>query len=282
MQIIRSKRQMRRFVARQRRSGRTIGFVPTMGALHEGHLSLIRAARREHRCVIVSIFVNPIQFNDRRDYLAYPRERARDRRIAAAAGASVLFCPDVEALYPPGYATYVTVERLTEPLCGRSRPGHFRGVTTVVAKLLQIVQPETLYLGQKDAQQAVVIRRMVKDLDLSVRVRVLPTVREPDGLAMSSRNVRLTTAQRRSARAIIEALRAARAAVRQGERRPEAVRRLLRRRLTREPSLRVDYAEAVEAATLQRPARLRGRVLIAVAAWVGSVRLIDNVVIRVA
>ncbi len=264
-----------------RLKGRTIGFVPTMGALHEGHASLIRAAQRETDRVVVSIFVNPIQFNDQRDYRTYPRDLSCDRRLARASGASLLFVPNTATFYPDRYATYVTVERLTERLCGRSRPGHFRGVATVVAKLLHCVQPDRLYLGQKDAQQAVVLRRMVVDLNWPVMVRVLPTIREVDGLAMSSRNALLTPQQRCEAVAIAESLRTARGAVRSGERRAAILRRLIRRRLEREPSIRVDYVEVVDVETLAPLARVTGRALIAVAAWVGAIRLIDNVIVRI-
>ena len=281
MQIVRSISEMQRESRSWRLKGRTIGFVPTMGALHEGHASLIRAAQRETDRVVVSIFVNPIQFNDQRDYRTYPRDLSCDRRLARASGASLLFVPNTATFYPDRYATYVTVERLTERLCGRSRPGHFRGVATVVAKLLHCVQPDRLYLGQKDAQQAVVLRRMVVDLNWPVMVRVLPTIREVDGLAMSSRNALLTPQQRCEAVAIAESLRTARGAVRSGERRAAILRRLIRRRLEREPSIRVDYVEVVDVETLAPLARVTGRALIAVAAWVGAIRLIDNVIVRI-
>ncbi len=281
MQIVRSISEMQRESRSWRLKGRTIGFVPTMGALHDGHASLIRAARRETDQVVVSIFINPIQFNDQRDYRTYPRDLSRDRRLVMASGASLLFVPNAAAFYPDRHVTYVTVERLTERLCGRSRPGHFRGVTTVVAKLLHCVQPDRLYLGQKDAQQAVVLRRMVVDLSWPVVVRVLPTIREAEGLAMSSRNALLTPQQRCEAVAIAESLRMAQGAVRSGEQRAAILRRLIRRRLEREPSIRVDYVEVVDVETLAPLARVTGRAFIAVAAWVGAIRLIDNVIVRI-
>ena len=281
MRIIRSISQMRRAVQQARRRGRRIGFVPTMGALHAGHLSLMRRARRETACVVVSIFVNPTQFGPQEDFARYPRPFARDAAMARRLGVDYLFCPTARALYPPGYATAVAVEGLSDVLCGRFRPGHFRGVATIVLKLFNVVQPDIAYFGAKDFQQATLIERMVRDLDLSVRIVRVPTVREPDGLAMSSRNRYLSPRERRAARVLPEALRLARRLLLDGERRADRVAARLRAFLRREPLARVQYVAVVDARTLRPRSPVEGPTLIALAAHVGSTRLIDNTVVAV-
>lgn len=281
MRVVRSLRQMTALADRWRAQRRAIGFVPTMGALHEGHLSLIRRARRDNDIAVVSIFVNPLQFGPREDYTSYPRPFAKDVRLARAAGVDAIFAPSVAAMHPRGHATRVEVERLGSRLCGRFRPGHFRGVATVVAQLLHIVRPHRVYVGQKDAQQVVVIRRMVRDLRLSVTVRVLPLVRDRDGVAMSSRNARLSPEDRQQARCLYQALRQARAAIRDGARRADPIRRRALAFLRRQDRVRPEYFELVDTQELRQLRRLRGRVLIAVAARVGRTRLIDNVVVTV-
>lgn len=271
---------MRRQAARLRGEG-TVGFVPTMGYLHEGHLSLVRLARRACHRTVVSIFVNPAQFGPGEDLGRYPRDENRDRRLLRREGVDVLFAPGVAEMYPEGHATEVTVKGLTRPLCGRFRPGHFTGVTTVVAKLLNIVCPDTVVFGQKDAQQAVVVRRMVRDLDFGTKVVVGPTVREPDGLAMSSRNAYLSKRHRRQAPVLHRALELARGLVEAGETSPAKVKRRMRRLIDDGTDARVQYIEMVDTERLDPVKRLEGEVLVALAASFGRTRLIDNTVIRV-
>jgi pantoate--beta-alanine ligase len=277
----RTKAELRGLLAEPRRRGEAIGLVPTMGALHDGHLSLIRAARAACDVVVMTLFVNPTQFRPGEDLGSYPRDEARDADVAADEGVDALFAPSVEEMYPHDFATAVEVAGLTEVLCGdpeQRGPEHFRGVTTVVAKLLNIVRPDVAYFGQKDAQQAIVIRRMVRDLDFGVRIEVLPTVREPDGLAMSTRNRYLTEDERGRAVALHRALAAAEDAASSGrplEAALDAARAELRR-----AGLEPEYLEARDAEDLTPANDLNGRpVLVALAARVGRARLIDNTVI---
>ena len=271
---------MQRIALGLKRRGR-IGFVPTMGYLHEGHLGLVRAARRQADFVVVSIFVNPIQFGPKEDYRRYPRDFSRDRRLLESAGADFIFYPDVRGMYPEGFATFVEVERLGEGLCGKSRPGHFRGVTTVVTKLFNIVLPDVAVFGAKDAQQAFVIRRMTRDLDFRTRIVILPTARERDGLAMSSRNVYLTPEQRAEAPVLHRSLVLARHMIEQGERKAAEVKFAMRRLIRRESGGRIDYVEMVDTDEL-RPVRIiKGETLVALAVFFGKTRLIDNTVIDV-
>jgi pantoate--beta-alanine ligase len=280
VKTVRTVAELRAALEAPRRAGRTIGLVPTMGALHEGHLSLIRAARAENDVVVVSLFVNPAQFDEASDLAAYPRDEAADARSAADAGGDLLFAPAVEEVYPPGFATTVRVAGLTEHLEGEHRGiGHFEGVATVVCKLLNMARPDVAYFGQKDAQQAAVIRRLVRDLDIPARIAVCPTVREPDGLALSSRNVHLHGADRDRALALSKALAAARDAVASGERDPGAIAaagRAAMARLGVEP----EYVALVGADDLLPVERIDGDVLVAVAARVGSTRLIDNTILQ--
>lgn len=257
-----------------------VGLVPTMGSLHEGHLELVRVCRRHAASVVVSVFVNPTQFGPGEDYRRYPRDFACDRRLLERAGADVLFCPEVCDVYPPGYAAFVEVERLTEGLCGRSRPGHFRGVTTIVAKLFNIVRPDVAVFGQKDAQQVLVVRRMIRDLGYNMKLVVVPTVREPDGLAMSSRNSYLTPEQRAEAPVLHQSLLLARSLVAQGVRQAGAIKAAMRQLIRRRSSGRIDYIELVDTDELSPVRRLEGRVLIALAVRFGTTRLIDNIIIR--
>ncbi len=279
MRTLVAPRAIRSAVRRRRLDGQRIGFVPTMGALHEGHRSLLRRARRQCDCLVASIFVNPLQFGPDEDYRRYPRPVRLDDAILRAEGVDLLYRPSAASLFPDGFETRVSVPRLASILEGPLRPGHFDGVATIVAKLLCAVAPDRLYLGQKDAQQAAILRRMVADLDLGVRVVVCPTVRERDGLACSSRNAYLTAEQRLWAPAIHAALREASAIL--GERGASAAReaeRLVRRRLARGPG-RIDYARAVDAESLGPPRKGRP-VLIAVAYRLPQLRLIDNVIAR--
>jgi pantoate--beta-alanine ligase len=281
MRIARTVREVREAVHEARATGRRIGFVPTMGALHDGHLSLLRRAREDCGYVVISVFVNPTQFNDPADLAAYPRAEAADAAMARDVGVDLFFAPDANEMYPARFSTAVIVDQLSEPLEGAVRgAGHFRGVATVVAKLFNIVAPDVAYFGQKDAQQALVIRRMVRDLDVPVRVEVCPTVREADGLAMSSRNVRLGSADRVRALALRRGLDAAEESIEKGERDAATVTRAGREAM-RGHGVDPEYFAVVSADTLQPVDRLRGDVLIAVAARVGPVRLIDNVIVRV-
>jgi len=267
-------------VGRARQDGLVVGLVPTMGYLHEGHLALIRRAREECGLVVVSIFVNPTQFGPGEDYEAYPRDMERDAALAARAGADILFYPSVREMYPGGYTTYVAVEGMTAKLCGLSRPTHFRGVTTVVAKLFHIVEPDLAFFGEKDYQQFLVIRRMVTDLNLKVTVVGVPTVREPDGLAMSSRNVYLDGPQRAAATVLSRSLAAAREAYAAGERRPVALTGLVRGMIEAEPLAAVDYVEIYGLPDLADIGRLEGPALLALAVRFGRTRVIDNTVLQ--
>ena len=281
MQLVRTVEDVRREVRSARAHGATVGFVPTMGALHDGHLSLLRRAREDCDFVVISVFVNPMQFNDPSDLAAYPRDEASDVELARGVGTDVFFAPNAADMYPPAFVTTVAVGELSEPLEGAVRgPGHFRGVATVVTKLFNIVAPDVAYFGQKDAQQALIIRRMVRDLDLPVRIEVCPTVREPDGLAMSSRNVRLGPTDRVRALALRRGLDAAEASIANGEREAAKVVRAGTDAM-RAHDVEPEYFALVSADTLRPMERVAGEVLIAVAARVGPVRLIDNVIVRV-
>jgi pantoate--beta-alanine ligase len=262
-----------------RREGQSVGFVPTMGALHEGHLALMRRARAENDRVVVSLFVNPTQFGPNEDFTRYPRNLERDAGMAAQTGIDWLFHPEVAEVYPTGDDTTVQVHRLARPLEGRFRPGHFQGVTTVVARLFGLVQPNRAYFGRKDYQQLRVIERMTEDLRLPITIVPVETVRDPDGLAMSSRNQYLSPGEREAGLALIRSLRAAQAAYASGERRAGRVRASVRRVLAEEPRLRVQYAAVVDAATLTPLRSLDRPALVALAAFVGETRLIDNTVL---
>jgi pantoate--beta-alanine ligase len=282
MEIITSPDRMRALAREFRSQGERIGFVPTMGALHEGHLSLIRRAKKVTTKTVVSLFVNPAQFGPSEDFRKYPRNPERDAELARLAGADVQYAPGVGDVYPPGYKTYVAVEGFGTMLEGASRPGHFRGVATVVTKLLNRVAPHVAFFGQKDAQQAILIRKLVRDLEMDLEIEVCATVREEDGLAMSSRNAYLSPEQRRAAPALYRALKRAESAViRDKERRAERILDLIRETLATEPHLSLDYAGVVDAETLAPLERLEGSVLIPIAARLGATRLIDNVILKV-
>ncbi len=255
------------------------GFVPTMGYLHEGHLSLVRRARAENDHVAVSIFVNPTQFGPHEDYDRYPRDLERDLHLLEPLGVDLVFAPSVEEMYPPGFQTWVVVEEVSRPLEGTARPGHFRGVATVVAKLFHIVQPDRAYFGQKDAQQVAVIRRMIQDLNFPVEIVVCPTVREPDGLAMSSRNTYLNPEERRAATVLFRALQAAKARYEAGERDAERLRETMREVIGAEPLARLDYVSVADPETMQELSRVEGRALLSLAVYIGKTRLIDNILL---
>lgn len=269
-------------IARQARgTGKKIAFVPTMGALHDGHLSLVRRARELGDLVVVSVFVNPRQFAPEEDYTRYPRDLARDTDLCIQEGVDHLFVPEAEEMYPSGYRTFVEVEGLSSILEGLSRPAHFRGVTTVVLKLLNIVKPHFAFFGQKDAQQSIIVRRMAKDLNLDVEIVVAPIVRHEDGLALSSRNAYLGPAERAAATVLSRALAKARGMVeREGVRDARAIEAALHSVLEEEPRARVDYVAVVDANTLEEVDQLSGDTLIPLAAHIGGTRLIDNVIVR--
>ncbi|MBI5837284.1 MAG: pantoate--beta-alanine ligase [Candidatus Eisenbacteria bacterium] len=275
---LRTAERMRAWSRACRARGRSVGFVPTMGGLHAGHASLVERARAENHRVAASIFVNPIQFGPKEDFRRYPRDLRGDRRLLAAAGCHALFVPEARHVFPEDFETRVAVPFLSAPLCGRFRPGHFEGVATVVAKLLHIVEPDRVYVGSKDFQQARVIERMVRDLDLPVEVVVCPTVREPDGLAMSSRNRYLTDAERARAPRLHAALQSGAAKVRAGVRDAGKVRAAVLRALR--GLGRVQYVEVLDARSLAERRELAGATLLAAAVFVGKARLIDNVVVR--
>ena len=261
-------------------AGRT-GLVPTMGALHDGHASLVKRAVGENEAAVVSIFVNPTQFGPSEDFAAYPRDEAADLALCEKLGAAMVFAPTIEEMYPAGAITYVTVEALSDKLCGRSRPGHFRGVTTVVSKLFHVVEPDQAFFGQKDAAQSAIIRRMVRDLNIPVQVVIGPIVREPDGLAMSSRNAYLDAPQRLSALVLHRSLLAVQERFDRGERKVQALIEAGKQVFAEDPSVRLDYFEIVDPETLDPVDRLSHSALVAVAAFVGKARLIDNVVLTV-
>lgn len=280
MELVRRVAKMKEYSRKYREQGLKIGFVPTMGYLHEGHLSLVREARRMSDICVVSIFVNPIQFGPQEDLDRYPRDLERDAEILAEEKVDVLFAPSVEEMYPQGYRTYVYVEGLSEKLCGASRPGHFRGVTTVVCKLFNIVQPHFAFFGQKDAQQYIILRRMVQDLNMDVEMILMPIIREADGLAMSSRNVYLSPEERAIAPMLYQALKIGQEMIEEGERDPKKVIKAMKEYLEQEPRIRIDYIEIVDLENLEPVNTIRGRVLIAGAIYIGTTRLIDNIIVK--
>ena len=277
----RTAAELRGEIARWRKAGERIGFVPTMGALHEGHLSLVGIAREKADRVVASVFVNPAQFGPNEDFGRYPRQPERDAEMLEAAGCDLLFLPDVETMYPSGHTVYVDLGTPSEGLEGTCRPGHFRGVATVVTILFNLVQPDVAVFGEKDAQQLAVIRKMVKDLLFPIEIVPGPTVREADGLAMSSRNAYLTLEERQAAAVLHRSLRAAESAIAAGERRGDEVRRILMETLNSEPLALVEYAEVVDAESFRPVERLQGRLVLPLAVRVGGTRLIDNLPLAV-
>ena len=279
MRVAKTIASVRKLVRTARAKGETIGFVPTMGALHAGHVSLIKAATRQTDFVVVSIFVNPTQFSPAEDFDKYPRPSEQDLKICKKHKVDLVFAPTVEQMYPTENLTWVNVEKLSEPLCGKLRPGHFRGVATICTKLFNIVMPDVAFFGQKDAQQAAIIKRMVADLNMPLRIVVYPTVREPDGLAMSSRNRYLTARQRKDAALVYRSLQKCEEMVAHGVSDTRKITTEMRKILREIPSARVQYVSIVDADTLEAVERISGRILAAVAVKVGSTRLIDNVII---
>jgi pantoate--beta-alanine ligase len=282
LQLIHTKAQLRDVLGRERRPGKSVGLVPTMGYLHAGHASLMRRAKQENDLVVVTVFVNPTQFGPNEDLSTYPRDAEKDCALMRAEGVDLAFFPSAEEIYPPGYTTYVEVQgAMTGTLCGRSRPGHFRGVTTIVSKLFHLVAPDRAYFGQKDAQQLAVIEQMVRDLDFNVEIVGCPIVREPDGLAMSSRNVYLSETHRAQAAIISKALFEARDLIHGGVREAAALTRHVEKMISTIDTAAIDYVSVVDSRTLTDLERLSGEVLIAVAVKLGRTRLIDNIRVEV-
>ncbi|NQT75095.1 MAG: pantoate--beta-alanine ligase [Candidatus Omnitrophica bacterium] len=279
MKVYRSIKPLIEEIGRLKRKQKSIGLVPTMGFLHEGHLSLMRRARRDVACVVVSIYVNPIQFGPKEDLRKYPRDLRRDTDLCREVGADICFIPDTRTMYPDGFSTYVNVEDLGDTLCGASRPGHFKGVTTVVAKLFNIVRPDTAYFGQKDAQQAIIIKRMVADLNMPVKIKVVPIVRERDGIAMSSRNIYLSPDERKEAVSLRRSLDLARVLYANGERDPREIIKKMRRAILKEKDAKIDYLSIVDLKDLKDINRISKNALVAVAVKIGKTRLIDNVIL---
>ena len=280
MHIIQTVREMQRWSEDQRLERKTVAFVPTMGFLHEGHLSLVHEAKNRGDVVVVSIFVNPMQFNQASDFDKYPRNEDQDERALEALGTDVLFMPPPAEIYPDGYQSAVEVEKVSQPLCGAFRPGHFRGVATVVAKLFNMVKPHCALFGEKDFQQCVVIKRMVQDLNFDIDIVTLPTVREDDGLAMSSRNARLSTAERETSLCVSSALTAAQELVSGGQSSSAVILQAVQQILTQNAEVRVEYASLCQPETLEEVEQISGPTLLAIAVWVGEVRLIDNCVLH--
>jgi pantoate--beta-alanine ligase len=272
---------MQGYSSQLKRKNKKIGFVPTMGCLHEGHLSLVRRSVSENDVTIASIFVNPLQFGPKEDFKKYPRDFKRDEKMLKNSGTDVVFYPNLNQMYPQPFYTYVNVERFTDTLCGESRPGHFKGVATVVAKLFNIVRPDIAYFGQKDAQQAIVIKKMAGDLNAGLKIKTMPIVREKDGLAMSSRNAYLSPQERQDAVVLSSSLKLAKRMIKTGERTPKKIKDKMRALIMQRRSARIDYIEIVSEGTLMPASRLRGDILIALAVYIGKTRLIDNLKTRV-
>jgi pantoate--beta-alanine ligase len=282
MQIAKTIGEIRKYVAEARTAGKTVGFVPTMGALHAGHGSLIESAAKRCDYVVVSIFVNPTQFGPGEDFEKYPRPFEKDAQLCEAHGGHAIFAPSANEMYPRKNLTWVTVDKLTEPLCGQSRPGHFRGVTTVCTKLFNVVGADVAFFGQKDAQQAIVIRRMVADLNVPLEIVMCPTVREPDGLAMSSRNQYLSPQERKEAPVIYRSLQRCAELIDKGERDATTIVEEMQKVLRQSPALRPEYVSVLDAESLEPCDPIHGRILVAVAGRLGATRLIDNIMVDTA
>jgi len=278
--VVRKISEIRKYVNNAKKQGKKVGFVPTMGFFHEGHLELMRNARKECDVVVVSIFVNPIQFGPEEDFEDYPRDLNRDVKLVEEVGVDIIFAPDVEEIYPEGFSTYVEVKGLTEKLCGRSRPGHFRGVTTVVLKLFNLVQPHVAYFGQKDAQQVLVVSKMVEDLNLDIEICSVPTVREKDGLAMSSRNTYLNTEERKAATVLYRSIQLVKEKVRMGERDVNRLKKAAAELISSEPLAEIDYVEILSLPDLKEQDTLKDKMLLALAVKIGKARLIDNAILE--
>ncbi|MFH1678362.1 MAG: pantoate--beta-alanine ligase [Candidatus Omnitrophota bacterium] len=280
MRIIRAINKMQRLAIGIKRDGKSIGFVPTMGALHNGHLSLIRQARKENDFVVVSIFVNPAQFGPNEDFRSYPGMLKADVSVCRKAGVDIIFYPEAGKIYPQGYKTYVFIEKLSGALCGKYRCGHFRGVATIVTKLFNIIQPAVAYFGQKDAQQAIIIKQLVRDLNMPVKIKVMPIIREQDGMALSSRNSYLSAKERGDANVLYAALGKARTMIKQGAVNTASIILAMRKIIQGKKTANIQYIEIVDLNELKPVKKIKGKVLIALAAWIGKTRLIDNIIVK--
>ncbi len=281
MKVIHSPKEIQRITKSIKKSGKSIGFIPTMGALHVGHLSLIRKALKDNSITVVSIFVNPIQFGPKEDLNKYPRSISKDIAICKKEGVDFVYLPSLKDMYPDGFGTIVNVLGLTDGLCGVFRPGHFKGVTTVVNKLFNLIHPDSAYFGQKDCQQALVINKMVKDLNIPVIVKVVPTKRERDGLAMSSRNIYLSPQERKDAALLYQGLKLARRLIKQGDHNAALVINKIRKFLKQSKTICPQYISIVDLKDFKPVKILKGKVLIALAAFIGKTRLIDNIIVRI-
>ncbi|MDP3142531.1 MAG: pantoate--beta-alanine ligase [Candidatus Omnitrophota bacterium] len=279
--LVKTIKEMRQLVKKFREQGKTIGFVPTMGFLHEGHLSLVRESKKDCDVSIMSIFVNPIQFGPQEDYRQYPRDLKRDMLLAKSAGVDIIFYPEDKEMHTKEHLTLINVDRMSNCLCGVTRPGHFKGVATIVAKLFNIVQPDIAYFGQKDAQQVRIIQKLIEDLNFPVKIKVMPTIREKDSLAMSSRNKYLSFQEHKDALALYEALERAREMIQHGQRSINVINSTMREIIERRKTAKIDYIGFVDADTLSPLKEIKGKVLIAVATWFGTTRLIDNLIVQV-
>jgi len=280
MKIIKSIKNAQQILEKEKFKRKTIGFVPTMGALHIGHLSLIRRARKENDLVVVSIFVNPVQFGSKEDFKKYPRAFKKDVLLCKKTGVDFIFYPNAKDMYPKDYKTYVNVEDLSDCLCGKSRPGHFKGVATIVAKLFNIIRPDTAYFGQKDAQQAVIIKKMAQNLNIPLKIKVMPTVREKDGLAMSSRNIYLNAEERKEAVVLYKALKKAKEIIAHGKKNSQEVIAMMSSLIKQSRAVKIDYVSIVDFENLKPVKIIKNRVLVALAVRFGKTRLIDNVIIE--
>lgn len=281
MQLIEKIEEMKNYRKRIKNKGKSIGFVPTLGYLHQGHISLIKRARENCDEVVVSIFVNPLQFGPKEDYQRYPRDLSRDAEICQKEGVDVIFAPSLKEMYPKGYSTFIDMQgNLTQVLEGKFRPGHFKGVTTVLIKLFNIVYPDLSFFGEKDYQQALIVKKMVKDLNLDTKIVLSPTVREKDGLALSSRNSYLTLKERKAAPVLYRSLVKAKQAIEKGEEDPERVICLMEDLISKEPLAKIDYIDLVDPLTLERISQIKGDVLAVLAVRIGKVRLIDNMRVK--
>lgn len=280
MKLIKSIPKLRRHIQDFKNRSQKIGFIPTMGYLHKGHLSLIKKSVQENDITIISIFVNPTQFGPQEDYARYPRDLKRDFRLAEKEGVDILFYPSVQEMYPVGYCTSVIVKGLSDVLCGKSRPGHFEGVATVCNKLFNIIQPDRAYFGQKDAQQAVIIKQMVQDLNMPLKIRVQPIVREKDGLALSSRNLYLSKKEREQARVLYKSLEEAKRLFESGERNCYKIKRKVRNMISKMDRASLDYVEIVDIEKLKPLVNIKQAALLALAVWFGKTRLIDNIILK--
>ncbi len=280
MRVVKKIKEMKKIADQLRKEGKIIGFVPTMGYLHEGHLSLVKIAKRKSDVCVVSIFVNPLQFGPKEDYHTYPRNFKRDKKLLTALGVDIIFYPSEKEIYPEPCLTSVQVKKLSEGLCGRVRPGHFEGVATIVTKLFNIVKPHIAVFGQKDYQQAIIIKKMVKDLNFDIKIIIAPTIREKNGLACSSRNIYLNEKERKEATVLYQSLRLAKKMIKEGERNSERIIKEMKKLITTKSSGKIDYIEIVDAKTLAPVKKISGKVCIALAVFFGKARLIDNILVQ--